>query len=207
MAEEKTYEEVTEAKEIVNKLCEDYAHELWAVRPDTVITLGVTNKERPKSSSKLASIRPLNGATKALMQIHNVGVRYLIELYWEDWNQWSEAQKTAVIFHELIHIAPDIGKTVKHDVEDFRIMVDKLGVNWFNDPKLPHLLREKVAFDLALRPNVPKDAEPTVGTEPDENAVKDDAEFETEIVTQDNETLSDDAADGVDDTVDETDIF
>jgi len=161
---EKVYEEVVEAKDIIEKLCEMYPDELWAVRPDIVITLGVTNKERPKSSKKLASIRPLKGATKALMQINNVMVRYLIELYWEDWNEWSSAQRVAVIYHELLHIAHEIGKTVKHDIEDFRIMVDKLGVDWFNDPNLPNLLNDKVEFNLNLRPNVPEDGNLEIDT-------------------------------------------
>lgn len=155
--QEKTYEEVTEAKTIIEQLCDQYPDVLWAVRPEIVITLGVTNKERPKSSNKLASIRPLKGATKALMQINNVNVRYLIELYYSDWNEWSTAQKVAVIFHELIHIDSEVGKTVKHDVEDFRIMVDKLGVDWFNNADLPNLISTKVEFDKSMRPNVPED--------------------------------------------------
>ena len=93
---EKIYEEVVEARQIIKDLCEKYPEVLWAVRPDTIITLGVTNKERPKSSKKLASIRPLKGATKALMQINNVNVRYLIEMFWSDWNEWSKAQQGQV---------------------------------------------------------------------------------------------------------------
>ena len=161
---EKTYEEVIEAKDIIKDLCEKYPDELWAVRPETIITLGVSNKERPKGSSKLASIRPLKGATKALMRINNVRVRYLIELFWSDWNKWTDSQKVAVIFHELIHIDNEVGKTVKHDVEDFMIMVDKLGVDWFNDSSLPNLLFTKVDFDLTKRPNVPEDSELKIDT-------------------------------------------
>ncbi|TRZ81793.1 hypothetical protein D4R86_02175 [bacterium] len=162
--QEKTYEEVVEAKEIIQNLCDMYPDELWAVRPETIITLGVSNKESPKSSKKLASICPLKGATKALMQINNVNIRYLIELYWSDYNEWNMAQKIAVIFHELIHIDSEVGKTVKHDVEDFRIMVDKLGVNWFNDKDLPNLLLTKVEFDKSMRPNVPEDGTLEVDT-------------------------------------------
>ena len=162
--QEKIYEEVTEARKIVQDLCSEYPDEMWAIRPDTIITLGVSNKERPKGSTKLASIRPLKGATKALMQINNVGVRYLIELYWSDWNKWTEAQKNAVIFHELLHVDNEIGKTVKHDIEDFRMMVDKLGVDWFNDTDLPNLLLNKVEFDKSMRPNVPEDGNLEVDT-------------------------------------------
>ena len=78
-------------------------------------------------------------------------------MYWDDWNQWTPAQKLAVVFHELLHISFEFGKTVQHDVEDFRLMVDQLGVDWFNATDLPHLLNEKVAFNLNLRPNIPED--------------------------------------------------
>lgn len=162
---EKTYEEVTEVREIIQDLCDKYPDELWAIRPNTIITLGVSNKERPKSSKKLASIRPLKGSTKALMMINNVEVRYIIEVYWSDYNEWSNSQKVAVIFHELLHISSDIGKTVKHDIEDFKIMVDKLGVDWFNDKELPNLLNEKVEFNLSYRPNVTEDMQIDSGDE------------------------------------------
>ena len=59
--QEKAYEEVVEAKEIIQKLCEQYPDELWAIRPETIIVLGITNKERPESSKTLASIRPIKG--------------------------------------------------------------------------------------------------------------------------------------------------
>ena len=162
--QEKVYVEVTEAKDIIEKLCEKYPDELWAVRPKTIITLGVENKKRPESSTKLASVTPLKSATKALMMINNVNARYVIELFWNDWNEWNNAQKIAVIFHELIHIDHEVGKTVKHDVEDFRMIVDKLGVDWFNDKDLPNLLVEKVDFDLSMRPNVPEDSELSLDT-------------------------------------------
>jgi predicted metallopeptidase len=162
--QEKLYEKVPEAETIVTNLAAKYTDVLWAVRPNMIEVLGITNKERPKSSNKLAAISPLKGATKALMQINNVNTRYLIELYYSDWNDWSMAQKVAVIFHELVHIADEVGKTVKHDVEDFRIMVDKLGVEWFHDPDLPNLLDKKIEFNLNLRPNVPDVDDPKLDT-------------------------------------------
>lgn len=155
--QEKLYEEVTEAKGIITNLCAEYTDVLWAVRPDNITVLGVSNKERPEKSNKLAVCKPIKGVNKSLMQINNISTRYVIELYFSDYNQWNNSQKIAVLFHELLHIDSEIGKTVKHDVEDFRIMVDKLGVDWFNDPELPNILAEKVDFDLSMRPNVPED--------------------------------------------------
>ena len=162
--QEKTYAEVTEAKEIIEKLCEYYPSELWAITPKNISVLGIENKERPEKSKKLAVCRPIKGINKTLMLINNIGTRYVIELYWSDFNKWSNAQKVAIIFHELLHIDHEAGKTVKHDVEDFRIMVDKLGVDWFNDTDLPNLLTEKVEFDQSMRPNVPEDGHLEVDT-------------------------------------------
>ena len=161
---EKIYEEVAEGKEICEKLCQKYPAELWAVRTEIVTVLGVKNKERPEKSTKLAVCIPIKGIHKSLMQLNNINTRYVIELYWSDWNKWNQAQKTALIFHELLHIDHEIGKTVKHDVEDFRLMVDKLGVDWFNDSKLPNLLDDKVEFDLSMRANVPEDGNMEVDT-------------------------------------------
>jgi len=98
------------------------------------------------------------------MQINSIGTRYIIELYWSDWHLWTKAQKVAVIFHELLHQDCEIGKIVKHDVEDFRMMVSKLGVDWFNKSDLPDLLETKVKFDLSLRPNIPEDGNFEVDT-------------------------------------------
>lgn len=161
---EKTYEEVTDAKDMVKSLCEKYPNELWAVRPDTVIVLGINNKERPEKNTKLAACNPIKGVNRALMMLHNIGVRYVIEVYWSDWNKWTNKQKLALLFHELMHIDNEVGKTVRHDLEDFRMMIDKLGVDWFDNKDLPNLLDTKVDFNLAMRPNVPEDGKLEVDT-------------------------------------------
>jgi len=154
---EKTYEEVSEGMEICKKLCEMYPSELWAVRPEIVTVLGVSNKDKSEKNKKLAVCIPIKGVNKSLMQLNSINTRYVIELYWSDWNKWTKAQKVAIMFHELLHIDNEIGKTVKHDVEDFRLMVDKLGVDWFDEEDLPNLLENKVKFNLAMRANVPED--------------------------------------------------
>lgn len=98
------------------------------------------------------------------MMLNNIGIRYVIEVYWSDWNEWTNKQKLALLFHELMHIDNEIGKTVRHDLEDFRMMIDKLGVDWFANKDLPNLLDTKVDFNLAMRPNVPEDGKLEVDT-------------------------------------------
>ncbi|GAH08833.1 unnamed protein product [marine sediment metagenome] len=67
----------------------------------------------------------------------------------------NSSKANPIIFHELQHIAMETGKTVKHDCEDFRMIIDVVGVDWSENPEnLPYLLNEKVKFNLNLRPNM-----------------------------------------------------
>jgi predicted metallopeptidase len=152
---DKTYSRVTGAEAIIKKICEMYPDVMWAVKPDQIVVLGIDNKERGKKNKKLARIIPIKGPEKAVFNIHNIPVNYVIELYWSDYNNWSENMKQWVMFHELLHISMDEGKTVKHDLEDFRLVISVLGVDWTqNKEKLPSLFDSKIEFNLDLRPNV-----------------------------------------------------
>jgi len=151
---EKTYSKVDEAKEIIIKLCEKYPDVFWTVVPATVEVLGIDNKTRTKDNTTLAKIIPVKGAEKAVMKMFNVPVRYIIELYWEDWNKWAVPMRQWVIAHELEHIPVKVGETVQHDCKDFNIILDKVGINWTLSKDLPNLLEEDVKFNLDLRPSV-----------------------------------------------------
>jgi predicted metallopeptidase len=151
---EKTYSRVTEAEEIIKKLCEKQPDVLWCVRPDMVAVLGIENKQRPEKNKVLAKIKPVKGCEKAILQINNIPIRYVIELFYSDWNEWKERKRQWILFHELLHIHSEVGKTIKHDIADFKILVDKAGVNWVDSDKLPDLVNDDVKFDLELRPSL-----------------------------------------------------
>lgn len=150
----KQYEEVTEAQEIIEQLCKKYFKVLWAVRPNTVKVLGISNKERAKDNKVLAKIIPIRPPEKAVLKMYDIPVRYIIEMYWKDWREWSLQLRQWIVFHELLHISAEMGKTTKHDCEDFRIMIDKVGTDWSHADALPDLLHEDVQFDENLIPNV-----------------------------------------------------
>lgn len=146
---------VTEADEIVKALFEKHPTILWAVKPECIAVWGIENKEKSEKNTVLAQIKPIKGVEKAIFQNSSIPTRYIISLYWSDWNQWSMKFKKAVLFHELLHVHPDYEKTVKHDIEDFKIIVDALGVNWSVDNEdLPDLTNDDVKFNIALRPKV-----------------------------------------------------
>jgi len=151
---EKVYTRVKDAEEIIKKLCEKQPEVLWCVRPDNVAVIGIENKKKGKKNRTLARIKPVKGAEKFILQDNNIPIRYIIELYYSDWNEWKERQKQWIIFHELLHIHHEVGKSIKHDCEDFKILLDKVGVNWATSETLPDLIDGDVKFNLELRPSM-----------------------------------------------------
>jgi predicted metallopeptidase len=150
------YSKVVEADEIIKKLCEKQPSVLWAIGDSKyIVVMGIEDKERSKKNKTLAKIKPVRGTEKAIYQINQIPYRYIIEVYWSDWNLWSHKERAAILFHELLHIHPEGEKTVKHDCEDFRIVLDKLGVDWFKKGSaLPDLTSDDVKFNLELRPAI-----------------------------------------------------
>ena len=149
------YSKVDEADEVIKKLCEMQSAVLWAVKPETVTVMAIENKERGKNNNTLAKIKAVRGTEKAIYNLNKIPYRYVIECYWSDWHKWSEKERAAILFHELLHVHPEGEKTVRHDTEDFAIMLDKLGVRWHNKGEaLPDLTRDKVEFDLELLPKI-----------------------------------------------------
>lgn len=169
---EKVYSRVDEAEDMIKKICQKHPDVLWCVRPENVAVYGVENKERPESCRIVAKIKSVKGVEKAVMQDNNIPIRYIINIYWSDWNSWKETKKQWILFHELLHIHHEIGKTVKHDCEDFRIILDKIGVYGYDADNLPDLVNGDVKFNLDLRPNLEDSDEETDNIDDDEDNKK-----------------------------------
>jgi predicted metallopeptidase len=167
---EKVYSRVTEAEEIVKGLCAKQPEVLWCVQPAMVAVLGIENKERSEKNKTLAKIKAIKGGEKAILQLNNIPARYIIEIYWSDWREWSDRKKQWIIFHELLHVHNEIGRLIKHDSEDFKILLDKVGVSWTETKDLPDLLNDKVEFNLELRPSLEDVEEGTEGIDNIEDA-------------------------------------
>ena len=150
--EEKSFAVVEEGEVIVKKLCERYPEILWTCQPDTIGVYGVENQEKSKSITTLAKIRKVNGVMAAVLEKHNINLKYIIELYFSDWQNWKTTTKNFVIFHELLHIGdPDSKGLRKHSIEDFRLTVDVLGVASYESDNVPNLLGDKkVEFNKVL---------------------------------------------------------
>lgn len=157
---ERTYSPIPEGQEIVEKLVEAYPEVLWQVRVAQVTVLGIDNKEPTKRSPKYR-IRSVKNAEKAVLQLNKVDTRYIIETYWSEWNVWDTPKKEWVIFKALLQVGLDDGKILKPDCSEFRLILDKVGVDWEDSTALPLLtVGDPMEFDLDLRPGL-EEAEET----------------------------------------------
>ena len=155
------YSKVEEADAIIKSLCENQPDAMWCVKPDTIAVMSIDNTERNEKNHTLAKIKPIRGAEKAIFQLNNISVRYIIELYGSDWSSWTARQKQWIIFHELLHVHPsDLEKTIKHDCIEFRLIIDKVGVDWISKKDdLPDLTDRNTKLNLYLRPSLNLDDE------------------------------------------------
>jgi predicted metallopeptidase len=154
--EPKLYEVLTSAQDMIKALCEHPSTQriLWAVQPENIAVLSVTNKERPQSSNVLAKITRVTAPMEAILLANKIGVKYVIELYGSDWQAMTNARRQAVIFNELLHVPPPVDSgIVKNDVEGFAVLIEALGVNWAKADSLPEILSGEVEFNVKLAPN------------------------------------------------------
>lgn len=161
----RTYAEVTEASAIIEELCGKYPEVFWAVQPHTVTVLGIDNVERTEKAVKKnnvwSQLRNIKGVEGALFAKNNIPVRYVIELFWSDWNRWSRALKTCVIAERLLEITPEVDKKNSPDCKGFKILLDAIGIDWgVEGGNPPDLLSEVGAkFNLDLRPGLDEESE------------------------------------------------
>lgn len=156
--EPRTYSRVESAEKMIEEMVEKRPNILWAVEPCKIAVMGVDNKERTEKAVNknpvYAKLRIVKGAEKALFLEQGMPVRYIIEIFWSDWNRWNLFTRQAVIFSKLLEITPEEEKRNKPDCVGFNVLIDVLGVNWEKREDLPNLLSDEVEFDLDLRPGL-----------------------------------------------------
>jgi len=72
--------------------------------------------------------------------------KFIMTFYENNMGPLTLAQTHMVVLHELLHINYDFNKLVKHDVEDFSVIVDKYNSNWTHQPDLPDVLEDNTIF-------------------------------------------------------------
>ena len=155
----RSYSRVGEATDIINKLYDKYADVFWCINPSSIAVMGIDNMERSEKAVEKQPIwsrmRNVKGVEKAIFQEHNIGERYIVEVYWSDYNKWSDSVRAAVIANHLLEITPEVEVKNSPDCVGFKILYKALGVNWEHDiTHIPNLLTSDIEFDLDLRPGL-----------------------------------------------------
>jgi len=101
-------------------------------------------------------MRNVKGVEGAIFKENDIRERYILELFWSEWNDWRTSIKAAVLANHLFEITPDVEVKNSHDCKGFNILYKALGVNWERDDgtTIPNLLDGSVSFDLELRPGL-----------------------------------------------------
>lgn len=160
----RVYERLVDAEETVSKLHSKYGDLFWAVRPERIAVMSISNCERGKKAKEknpaYAKLRLVKGAEKALFEHAQIPTRYIIELYGDDWAAWSSSYRQCVLANVLLELTPEDEQRNKPDSVGFKVFLDAIGVNWDKDAAtLPNLLAEDVEFNLELRPGMDLETE------------------------------------------------
>ncbi len=134
------YHQISEEyQEIAEKLCsmaKTHYPELAHINPDDIVFLEEYENLPKGWLARIHRVRP--PYTKF------VGKAFIIEVArrWVEGLKFDRARKVAMIYHELLHINPDIetGGLIDHDVKDFRRVIGRFGVDWIHTENLPNLL-------------------------------------------------------------------
>jgi hypothetical protein len=142
MPEDKSYMIIDEGNDIIQQLRDRYPKCFWPVEPSHIVVLGVTNKPRPFSQLKLATITKVDPAHRTIIRSFcSKDIQYIIEVYCEDWKNWNDTLRQWILAHEISHIGlPNMKGLVKHDLEDFSWIIDSAGIGWSERDDLPNLL-------------------------------------------------------------------
>lgn len=130
--------------------------ELEYVPVKNILFIENTEDERKKNNSIVyAQISKMPGKWKDIIyQTTRRHFGYMLEIFKENTRLMSKEQIIALIYHELKHIqlvpskdGPKID-IVRHDVEDWFNIVEKLGVNWASTKgQIPDLLDGNINWE------------------------------------------------------------
>ena len=136
-----------EYKDIAQKIINKYPQNFGNFDINKIMFLRETSKSPNKYAETRKVTSPYNFITS---------VKFIITIYEPCICQMTDAQLHLLILHELMHIDEDFDKLVKHDLEDFKVLVSKYGPAWDIDPNLEDILDEE---DKIQTLNTDNDAE------------------------------------------------
>jgi predicted metallopeptidase len=130
--------------EALVKKYEEIAH----IPVDAVLFIENTkSKAMHRGRAKYAQIGKIPARwQETLCQLTGNDLIYFMEIFKQHTQYMIPAQIVALVYHELRHIDRS-WELCAHDIEDWGLMVSKLGLGWHRDDNIPNLLDEGVNWD------------------------------------------------------------
>lgn len=121
-----------EIKCYVDKLKTKFPNELKHIVSDRILYTSFS-RNKSRALARIGSIP--KKLSRFLMEY-----TYFMEVHEESWKEANEAKRLYIILHELYHIPeggfvnsnPEYKKLIRHDIQDFGILLTKFGVNMQN---------------------------------------------------------------------------
>jgi predicted metallopeptidase len=115
------------AKELI-----DTEEELAYLRnpPITIVYLESTHSKKAKGKYVLGQCEKVQEKNK-----WGIPADFTITIFEPNVVDLTEEQLKIVMFHELLHIDKEYEKTYPHDLEDFKYIIDRFGVDWAKPKK------------------------------------------------------------------------
>lgn len=127
------FEQSEDIKSIATKLINKFPDNFSTFDVDQILFLMETTKS-PKKYADVKKVQP--------PYTYITNVKFIITVYEKNILDFSDAQMHALVLHELMHIDENFTKLVKHDLEDFRAIVDLFGSNWDSNPDIKDILED-----------------------------------------------------------------
>lgn len=116
-------EQYTElAKQVIE---ENPELEYLRTAPVTIIFLASTHKKKGKGKSVYGQCEKVQEKNK-----WGIPADFTITIFEPNVAGMTEEQLKILLFHELLHVGRDYESITPHDLEDFKIIVDRYGVDW-----------------------------------------------------------------------------
>ena len=121
-------------KRTISEFYTDMAHDLieneedlaWLRKaPVTIVYLESTHKKKSGGRKVLGQCEKVQEKNK-----WGIPADFTITIFQPNVEELTEEQLKIVLFHELLHIGRDFESVEPHDLQDFRYIVNRFGVDW-----------------------------------------------------------------------------
>ena len=129
---------------VLRKLVKRHPKQFGHIDPEHVVAIVDKDSDRARAYAD-CSLVPLRITPLTPYQI-------VITIYECNYRRMDRNAKILCLFHELLHVAegPSGYKLRRHDLEDFKALVEVFGPNWPQRKDLPNFLKEDTRVTLKL---------------------------------------------------------